>query len=140
MTAGSCMVSPDMAVLPQKPRVSDLGWESESKLPTVLKEAQGLAVDTKLFVFGGFEGGGFTIMGNLSLSYDPTTSTWTQLADVPVNGGVSHSGQTTDGENIYLVGGMQVNVVQAILVDVNMRHIKLSSDNFAVSSWNGLIL
>ena len=75
----------------------------------MLKEAEGLAAAGRLWVFGGFEGDGFTHMGRITLSYEPGSNRWARHADIPISGGISHCGQTTDGSSIYLLGGMQAS-------------------------------
>eukprot|EP00040_Diaphanoeca_grandis_P031242 m.186526 g.186526 ORF g.186526 m.186526 type:complete len:1031 (-) comp32273_c0_seq1:139-3231(-) len=84
-------------------------WKWVQPLPLELKEAEGLTVDGKLWVFGGFEGDRYITMGKQTLSYDPLTDVWTRGADIPIEGGISHCAQTTDGSYIYLMGGMQMD-------------------------------
>jgi len=95
---------------------------SERNLPLVLKEAEGLAAAGRLWVFGGFEGDGFTHMGRITLSYEPGPDRWARHADIPVDGGVSHCGQTTDGIRVYLLGGMQVSNATVLCLDSCQNH------------------
>jgi len=88
----------------------------------VLKEAEGLAAAGRLWVFGGFEGDGFTHMGRITLSYEPGPDRWARHADIPVDGGVSHCGQTTDGIRVYLLGGMQVSNATVLCLDSCQNH------------------
>lgn len=83
--------------------VSRLTWEKPgADAPLGLMEAQGLALNGKLYVFGGFynEPLDATLQSKV---YDPATNTWTSLAPLPED--VTHAGQATDGKFIYLVGG-----------------------------------
>lgn len=67
-----------------------------------LFEAQGLALQGKLYVFGGFYNNAIqtTLQAH---AYDPTLNSWTQLSDVPVK--LTHAGEASDGGIVYLAGG-----------------------------------
>jgi hypothetical protein len=68
-----------------------------------LFEAQGLALQGRLYVFGGFHTSGPIDTTQQSHAYDPALNGWTRLADVPVK--LTHAGQASDGGTIYLAGG-----------------------------------
>lgn len=80
-----------------------LQWQppgNEASIPRY--EAQGLAVDGRLFVFGGF----FNEKTQATLeseAYDPEENRWISLAPMPEK--LTHAGQATDGKVIYLAGG-----------------------------------
>ena len=78
-------------------------WEQAGKDALIPRfEAQGLAVNGKLYVFGGFFNS--KIEATLqSDKHDPATNTWTPIAPLPEP--VTHAGQATDGKFIYLAGG-----------------------------------
>ncbi len=80
-----------------------LTWEASGADATISRfEAQGLALDAKLYVFGGFYNDHIqaTVQSDV---YDPANNTWTQLAPLPEK--LTHAGQATDGRFIYLAGG-----------------------------------
>ena len=76
-----------------------------------VSEGQGIAVNNKVYVFGGFKEDFSNT--ELSYAYDAATNTWSAIAPLPVwdfntsttRGGVNGAGIATDGTNIYLVGG-----------------------------------
>ncbi|HEY6399504.1 MAG TPA: galactose oxidase-like domain-containing protein [Solirubrobacteraceae bacterium] len=70
-----------------------------------LFEAQGLALQGKLYVFGGFDTGHPILTTPQAHAYDPSQNQWTRLADVPVK--LTHAGQASDGNTIYLAGGFE---------------------------------
>eukprot|EP00040_Diaphanoeca_grandis_P010687 m.54763 g.54763 ORF g.54763 m.54763 type:complete len:1161 (-) comp21970_c0_seq1:84-3566(-) len=71
-----------------------------------LQEGQGLAVADKLWVFGGFTDGLFKKKGKDTFSYTPADDTWRKYTPIPIVGGLSHAGQATEGDNVYIIGGM----------------------------------
>ena len=98
----------------EAPTFTALTWERAAPQEHRVAEAQGEVVDGRLYVFGGFdilelEEGNFTPTARAYV-YDPDQNTWTALADMPPmngtgEGGVTHAGMTTDGEDIYFAGG-----------------------------------
>ncbi|MBI3811108.1 MAG: hypothetical protein HY283_02725 [Nitrospirae bacterium] len=70
--------------------------------PIARYEAQGLAVEGKLYVFGGFYNQK-TQATDQSDRYDIKTDTWTPISSLPDK--ITHAGQATDGRFIYLAGG-----------------------------------
>lgn len=125
MTSGDCTGSTALTIVSRRPSIPR--WEWIAQLPTILKEAEGLTVAEKLWVFGGFQGGGFEKMGRLTLAYNPGSNRWDQYADVPVNGGISHTGQATDGQNIYLTGGMQVRMRRLRMVRFDRQSLVIDT-------------
>ncbi len=83
---------------------TQIDWSSVAKYPTDLGEAQGVAVDGKLYVFGGYPPPCCTptVKSNV---YDPATNTWSPIADLPI--GLTHAGNATEGKNIYFAGGFE---------------------------------
>src|SRR5262249_13450702 len=64
-----------------------------TKSPVPRPEAQGATLFGRLYVFGGYESSNFRLYPRSDV-YDPTTSAWTQLPDMPV--ATTHAGTTTD--------------------------------------------
>ena len=74
-----------------------------------MSEAQGRAVGGRLYVFGGFDSlKNCCVPTDRAQRYDPATNVWTPLRPMP-NGGVTHAGMATDGQNIYYAGGYVAN-------------------------------
>jgi N-acetylneuraminic acid mutarotase len=71
-------------------------------------EAQSVVVNQKLYVFGGYAP--CCTPTRRAYVFDPTTETWTRLADMPK--GLTHGGFTTDGTDIYYAGGYPENASQ----------------------------
>jgi hypothetical protein len=73
--------------------------------PAPRGEAQGAAVGSRLFVFGGFTSGGPVNLPATARSdaYDAATNAWQPVADLPVV--VTHAPAVVDGETIWLIGG-----------------------------------
>ena len=76
-------------------------WETRAPSPIPRSEAQGEAVDGKIYVFGGFFSG--TTATARSSVFDTVTNTWSALPDLPML--LSHSATVVDGSTIWLVGG-----------------------------------
>jgi N-acetylneuraminic acid mutarotase len=78
-------------------------------MPIVRHEAMGLAVDGKLYAFGGYTYGQASQYAPTKRSdvYNPVANTWTKLADMP--NGLSHGGVTYIGRDIYIAGGYPLN-------------------------------
>jgi N-acetylneuraminic acid mutarotase len=77
-------------------------WDTKAPSPIGRMEAQGTVVNGKLYVFGGFTTDWATVTTRTD-AYNPSTNTWTQLADVPER--LTHSAVAVDGQMIYLIGG-----------------------------------
>ncbi len=82
-----------------------LSWEPVAPAPAPRGEAQGAAVGSRLFVFGGFTSGGPVSLPATARSdaYDAATNAWQPVADLPVV--VTHAPAVVDGDTIWLVGG-----------------------------------
>jgi N-acetylneuraminic acid mutarotase len=86
---------------PAEPEPGPLQWTRGADAPQRLFEAQGVAVDGKLYVFGGFYRWLDTTLQ--AHAYDPANDTWARLADVPEK--LTHAGNAVFGEEVYLAGG-----------------------------------
>lgn len=81
-----------------------------------LNEAQGLAWGGNLWVFGGFDRL-WCCMARTTYAYSAAQDTWISRKRIPKNAnlpvdrlkGLTHSAVTTDGDWIFLVGGMQLD-------------------------------
>ena len=62
--------------------------------------------------------------------YDPTRNAWSRIADLPE--GVSHAGTTTDGTDIYLVGGFVEDLSRTYQVfgTVHVWAYRVTSDRY----------
>jgi hypothetical protein len=76
-------------------------WETRTPASIPRYEAQGIAANGMLYVFGGF----FTSHAATAQSdaYDPNTDTWLPISDTPEL--LTHSGQAVDGATVYFAGG-----------------------------------
>lgn len=92
-----------------------LAWSPAAPQTDRVAEAQGRAVNGKLYVFGGFDSRKRCCTPTERAQvYDPETDTWTPIAPLPPmngtdHGGVTHAGMATDGTDLYLAGGYTAN-------------------------------
>lgn len=90
---------------------SVLTWRPSTPQPHGVAEAQGLALNGKLYSFGGFDSTkGCCTPTDRAYVFDPKAEKWTLLAPMPAMngtkyGGMTHAGIATDGESIYFAGG-----------------------------------
>ncbi|CAA9304675.1 MAG: FIG00580138: hypothetical protein, partial [uncultured Chloroflexia bacterium] len=92
---------------PKAPATTDftqINWSSIASYPTDLGEAQGAAVEGKLYVFGGYPPPCCTPTTKAHV-YDPTANSWSRIADLPI--GLTHAGNAVEGKNIYFAGGFE---------------------------------
>lgn len=80
---------------------SPFSWESRANAPLGRSEAQGAAVDGRMYVFGGFSSGWTTTPRSDVL--DTATNAWSRLPDMPEE--LTHSAVVVDGRTIWLLGG-----------------------------------
>ncbi len=73
--------------------------------PTERYEATGVAVGSKVFIFGGFYDYEQYVRTDY-IVYDVPTNTWTTLGSLPTGMAQTHLGAATDGRYIYLAGGL----------------------------------
>jgi N-acetylneuraminic acid mutarotase len=85
--------------------VPAIDWKTVAPSPAVRAESLGRVVNGKLYVMGGLtnDSTGKIIAMTRCDVYDPTTDTWTQLADEPE--AITHAGVVVDGSDIWFVGG-----------------------------------
>jgi N-acetylneuraminic acid mutarotase len=94
---------------------TNLTWSPAAPQPIGVAEAQGRALNGKLYVFGGFDKQKRCCTPtDRAQVYDPETDTWTPLAPLPPmnntgNGGVTHAGMATDGTDFFFAGGYTAN-------------------------------
>ncbi|MEE8272767.1 MAG: kelch repeat-containing protein, partial [Alphaproteobacteria bacterium] len=77
-------------------------WKNGAAAPLPRYEAQGLAVNGLLYVFGGFFSNAITATSQAHV-YDPAADLWSPLSDMPEP--LTHAGQAADGPTVYLAGG-----------------------------------
>jgi len=76
-------------------------WSSAAKAPIGRTEGASVAVNGKLYVFGGYYKGW---VGTFEAdAYDPVANKWTVLAPEPQP--ITHPAYATDGRYVYLAGG-----------------------------------
>ncbi len=90
------------AAAPAAAAFTQINWGTVASAPVARSEGQGIAVDGKLYVFGGFQSSPFGPT-NSALAYDPATNTWATLATMPTR--LTHAGVAAIGRNIYVAGG-----------------------------------
>ncbi len=99
------------ALLAQTAGSTQITWTTAASQPYANGEAQGVVINGKLYVFGGFDSQKpCCTPTRRAYVYNPATNAWSALAPMPpmngtAYGGVTHAGLTTDGTNIYLAGG-----------------------------------
>ncbi len=77
--------------------------------PYNVAEAQGRALNGRLYTFGGFDSlKGCCTPTDRAYVYDPAARTWAALTPLPERG-VTHAGMTTDGASVYYAGGYIAN-------------------------------
>jgi hypothetical protein len=102
--------TPATATTPAAPDSTRIAWQNFATSPVTRHEAAGIAVNGKLYAFGGFSAGN-TPCGGLTGScitkvshvYNPATNAWSRIADMPE--GVTHAGIASDGTAVYVAGG-----------------------------------
>lgn len=88
---------------PARQPLTPLTWANRAPAPLGRTEAQGIVVNNKLYVLGGFYNAAEQTTDRADV-YDPATDTWTRLANVPEK--LTHAAVAEDGQgNIYLIGG-----------------------------------
>ena len=84
-------------------KLTKLSWKDVADAPVAVTEAQGTAVEGKLYVFGGYTSWKTFCTTQRSDVYDPATNTWQRLPNMPEPW--THAGVAVDGDDIYLAGG-----------------------------------
>ncbi len=75
-----------------------------------ISEGQSVAVNGRMYVFGGFPGSSYVPAREVHV-YDPVANNFTRLNDMPK--GLTHGGFATDGTDIYYAGGYIENATQS---------------------------
>ncbi|GBF06210.1 hypothetical protein DAERI_080001 [Deinococcus aerius] len=97
------------ATRPAAPTASSLVYSPMADQPYGVSEAQGRAVNGKLYSFGGFDSlKGCCTPTDRAYVYEPAVNLWRRLPNMPGRG-VTHAGMTTDGKSIYYAGGYIAN-------------------------------
>lgn len=92
------------------PAPTTLSWQVQANAPEGLAEAQSTTLNSKLYVFGGYNVTYPDFLGSShAYSYDPAANSWTRLADMPKP--LTHMGVANDGRYIYVAGGYITNLV-----------------------------
>jgi N-acetylneuraminic acid mutarotase len=114
------------------PALPTLAWTTAAKAPIALAEAQSVAVNGKLYVFGGYS---VTTPDyqptNAAEAFDPAANTWTTLAPMPA--AETHMGVASDGQNIYVAGGYTFNPKTTYQTFATANVFKY---NIAADSWS----
>ncbi|WMT57069.1 Kelch repeat-containing protein [Truepera radiovictrix] len=106
---------PSVTVTGASGNFTTLTWSPAAPQPIGVAEAQGRALNGKLYVFGGFDKEKRCCTPtDRAQVYDPETDTWTPLAPLPPmnntgHGGVTHAGMATDGTDFFFAGGYTAN-------------------------------
>lgn len=79
-----------------------INWTFLNHYPFGNSEGQGVVVNGKLYVFGGFYNYTFNPTRKVNM-FDPVSQKWSAKKDMPT--GLTHGGFATDGQNIYYAGG-----------------------------------
>jgi hypothetical protein len=82
-----------------------ISWTQRADATKAVSEAQGAAVDGKLYIFGGFDA---NLQTNAKVQvYDPAANTWSAARDMPEQ--ITHGAVAVDGQTIYVAGGFVGN-------------------------------
>lgn len=103
-TAPTATTMPTATATPTATAQVRIGWSTVAEAPLSRSEAQGVTVDGRLYVFGGYTDTSYTPVSRRADMYDPQSNSWTELPDMPM--AITHAGVASDGANIYLAGGV----------------------------------
>lgn len=81
---------------------STSSWNTLAPSPVERFESQGIVVNGKLYIFGGFVNSKLQATRRSDV-YEPTTNRWRRINDLPE--ALTHSAVVASGQTIYLVGG-----------------------------------
>jgi N-acetylneuraminic acid mutarotase len=88
-----------------------LQWKAAAPALVSRMEGAGIELNGKLYTFGGYDESKPAWVATYEVdAYDPSTNTWTRLADAPT--ALTHQGIATDGRYIYVAGGYVSNTVK----------------------------
>ncbi|THF71442.1 glycosyl hydrolase [Deinococcus sp. Arct2-2] len=92
-------------VRPSVATAAAVSWTQQTDAVRPVSEAQGAAVNGKLYIFGGFDS---DLRTNAKVQvYDPATNTWGTARDMPEQS--THGAVAVDGQTIYVAGGFVGN-------------------------------
>jgi N-acetylneuraminic acid mutarotase len=98
-TASRTILDNDISTTPN----GKLKFTTGANDPISRAEAMGAVVNGKVYAFGGYVDRTYHPVATVNV-YDVASGKWSTLADMPF-GGITHSGITVDGSNIYFAGG-----------------------------------
>ncbi|WP_019009265.1 NPCBM/NEW2 domain-containing protein [Deinococcus aquatilis] len=88
-------------VRPSTAAATTINWTQRADAIKAVSEAQGAAVNGKLYIFGGFDS---NLQTNARVQvYDPAANTWSAARDMPEQ--ITHGAVAVDGQTIYMAGG-----------------------------------
>ncbi len=87
-------------------------WVPKEPMDEARFEHGAVALNGKIYVFGGYDGD-YLSSGEV---YDPTTDTWSSIANMPIP--LARMGATTDGRYIYAIGGTNSTDIDGWWFDV----------------------
>ncbi len=97
------------AARPAATRTDRFTYAGIASQPYGISEAQGRAVNGKVYTFGGFDPlKSCCTPTDRAYVYDPAANTWTPLPNFPQRG-LTHAGIASDGAGIYVAGGYIAN-------------------------------
>ncbi|MFB9993280.1 NPCBM/NEW2 domain-containing protein [Deinococcus oregonensis] len=78
-----------------------INWTQKANAIKAVSEAQGAAVNGKLYIFGGFDN---NLQTNPKVQvYDSAANSWSAVRDMPEQ--ITHGAVAVDGQTVYIVGG-----------------------------------
>jgi N-acetylneuraminic acid mutarotase len=86
----------------QNPAPLSFPWSTAAPLPVARQEGASAVVGGTFYVIGGYYTPTVEATARVD-AYNPATNTWVRKADMPE--ALTHSGQATDGNVVWLVGG-----------------------------------
>lgn len=92
----------EVPTVPDDGQGGAFSWQNAAPSPIGRSEAQGAAIGTKLYAFGGFTSDWLQTTARADV-YDASMNSWQQIADMPEE--LTHSAVVVDGTTIWLVGG-----------------------------------
>jgi hypothetical protein len=101
-SSGTTTATRRFAIDAPPPSGGTIVWRTGTSAPQPRSEAQGVAVNGKLYVFGGYTDSTY-YPSNRADAYNPATNAWSSLAPMPR--GLTHSGTAAEGGHIYMAGG-----------------------------------
>jgi N-acetylneuraminic acid mutarotase len=83
-----------------------INWTKGSPTAPISRVESGtVQIGSKVYIIGGYTGGGYDATTRRMDIYDINTGSWSRGTDLPSNGTQTHAGVATDGKYIYWAGG-----------------------------------